>query len=224
MSGTLRLVFEGYAEPAFALKRRLPGDHFVEDRSQSIDIRPLIDAFAGRLLRRHVMRRSDHHPGFGQVGAGDLAGNAEIHDPDAALGVDPDIVRFKIPVDNAQPVSLSQARRDLRSERTCYFGREPAFAAEQRSQILARHILHGDEECSGFFMEVVQPADILVTDAAGQLELVFEALDGRCVGNDFGPEDLEGHFLVDLQVQDLIDGAHSARPQLVDDLVAAGKR
>ena len=54
-------------------------------------------------------------------------------------------------------------------------------------------------------------------------ELVPEALDRLGVGGDLGLEELEGDLLPDLGVEDLVDAAHAALAQLLDDLVAAGE-
>ena len=59
---------------------------------------------------------------------------------------------------------------------------------------------------------------------AGDLELVPEAVDRLLVGGDLGFEELEGDLLVEFRVEDLVDPAHAAVPQLFDDLVAAGER
>ncbi len=60
-------------------------------------------------------------------------------------------------------------------------------------------------------------------DLAGELELVPEALDRPQVGGDLGLEELERDILLDLPVEDLVDPAHPALADLLDDLVAVGE-
>ena len=90
-------------------------------------------------------------------------------------------------------------------------------------QVLARHELHGDEGRALGLAQVEHPADVAVADLPGELELVREALDGLLVQGDLGPQELEGDLLLDIRVEDLIDPAHAAVAQLLDDLVAAGE-
>ena len=62
-----------------------------------------------------------------------------------------------------------------------------------------------------------------VGDLPGELELVVEALDRLPVRGDLGLDELERDLLVELLVDDLVDPAHAAVAQLLDDLVAAGE-
>jgi hypothetical protein len=90
-------------------------------------------------------------------------------------------------------------------------------------QILAFDVLHGQVMGQAGFPEVVKPADVPVRDLPGELELVLEALDRLFVEPDLGFDELEGDDLLDLLVVDLVDLAHAAPPELLDNLVAAGE-
>jgi len=84
-------------------------------------------------------------------------------------------------------------------------------------------VFHDDEVCSLVFSQVIHAADILVSDLAGKTEFVAEAVDGLLVAGNFGPEDLEGYFLVDLDVHHAVETAHASPSQFFDDLVSVGK-
>ena len=95
---------------------------------------------------------------------------------------------------------------------------------DQTLQVLAPDVLHRQEEGLSLLVEVVHPADVLVPDLAGRLDLVPEALDHPPLGRDLGLDELEGDFLVEFRVVGPIDTAHAARAQLLDDFVPAGKQ
>jgi hypothetical protein len=98
-----------------------------------------------------------------------------------------------------------------------------AGAADEALEVLAGDVLHRDVDGQPFLAEVVHPADVAVSDLAGQLDLVAEALDDLEVRGDLRLEELEGHDLADLVVVGLIDGPHAALTDLLDDLEAAGE-
>ena len=62
-----------------------------------------------------------------------------------------------------------------------------------------------------------------MADLAGELQLVGEALDGRFIEDGLGPNKLQSDFSHDLGVLNLVDSAHAAMPQLLDDLVTASE-
>ncbi len=60
-------------------------------------------------------------------------------------------------------------------------------------------------------------------DPAGEPELVFEPLDGFLVEADLGLQKLEGDGFLDLPVEGLVNTAHAAPADLLDDFIPAGK-
>ena len=98
-------------------------------------------------------------------------------------------------------------------------GRHPDHALE----VLAGHVFHGDEMGPFGLAEVEHPADVLVPDLPGEPELVPEPLDRLLVRGDLGFDELEGDLFFDLGVEDLVDPAHPALAEFLDDLVAAGE-
>ena len=59
-------------------------------------------------------------------------------------------------------------------------------------------------------MEVVHPADILMADLTGRLDLVLEPLDDSLLSRDLGLDELESDFLFELRIVDPINPAHAA--------------
>jgi hypothetical protein len=70
----------------------------------------------------------------------------------------------------------------------------------------------------------VHAADMAVGNGAGQTKLAPETLDRFFVRGDIRVEQLEGQLLPDLGIKNLVDAAHAALAQLLDDLIAAGER
>ncbi len=219
----LALVLDPDRERRVALERDAPGRHLVEDDPERVEVGAGVDGLALDLLRAHVFRRPDHDPGPGDALLLERAGDAEIHDVDAAALVDHDVLRLEVAVDDAVAVGLGQAFRDLARDRHGPAGRQLADLADEALEVLAVDVFHGDERRPVRPADVEHPADVPVDDRAGRLELVAEALDRLGVGGHFGPEELQGDLLVELGVVDLVDAAHAAPAELFDDLVPPGE-
>ncbi len=85
-------MFHGYTYSCFSLKRNSPGDHFVQDNTQRIDIRAVINLFPLRLFGRHVIRGSDQHTCFCESLNLKGTGYPKIHDMGISLFVDHDVL------------------------------------------------------------------------------------------------------------------------------------
>ena len=57
----LSLMLHGDAQGCIAPERNPAGGHLIQNYAKGIYIRPMIDVFRFRLLRRHVLRRPDQH-------------------------------------------------------------------------------------------------------------------------------------------------------------------
>jgi hypothetical protein len=210
-------------ESRFAFERDPSRQHFEEDDADGVDVRALAGHFSLDLFGRHVFGRPDHRPGarypLGLEGAGD----AEIHDLDAPLPVDHDVLRLEVAVDDAEAVGFGQSLADLIGDINGLPRAEPPHHPDHALQVLAADVLHGDVMRALVFAEVVHPADVLVRDLPGRPELVAEPLDRLAVGGDLGVEELQGDLFVDLFVEDLVDPAHPAFAQFLEHIIAAGE-
>ncbi len=216
-------VLEDDAQGRFALERDAAGDHLEQDGPHGVDVDPVVDVLALGLLGGHVLRRADDDPRPGHAAGVERPGDAEVHDLGVALAVDHDVLGLEVAVDDAEAVGLDEALEDLAGQVEGLGLVEVARAADEALQVLARDVFHGDVDRQPFLADVVHPADVPVGDLAGQLDLVAEALDDLEVGGDLRLEELEGDDLADLAVVGLVDGAHTALADLLDDLEAAGE-
>jgi hypothetical protein len=93
-------------------------------------------------------------------------------------------------VKNAFGVRRRQARRDLASDGERLLEREAANAPDEGGQVLAVHVLHGEEVDTVRLAHVVHAADRGVSDLAGDADLVEEAFPARGVHLERGWQEL----------------------------------
>ena len=53
-----------------SLERNTPGDALVQDDTERVDVHPVIEVLARRLLGRHVLGRAEDHPSLRELSAG----------------------------------------------------------------------------------------------------------------------------------------------------------
>ena len=127
-------------------------------------------------------------------------------------------------MDDADAMGFGEAGAHFPGEADRLADRQGADAVDEALEVLAGHVLHGDEVGRAFAAQVVHATDVPVGDRPGQPQLAAEALDRPLVGGDLGIDQLEGELLTDFRIVDLVDAAHAALAQVLDDLVATGKR
>ncbi len=108
---------------AGALERQLAGEHLVADHAEREEIDAVIDVLPGRVLRRHVVRRPEHHALGRQalaVAGGEVPErerDPEIEDARRLLAVraplDEHVVRLEVAVDHAVIVRVLEAVAEL---------------------------------------------------------------------------------------------------------------
>jgi hypothetical protein len=126
-------------------------------------------------------------------------------------------------MDDPQLVGFAEPFTDLPGDGDGLAGAQPPDLPDELPEVLAADVLHGDVAGALRLSQVKHLADVLMADLTGELQLVREALQGLPVQDGFGPEELQGDFLADLGVVDLVNPAHAARTELLDDLVATGE-
>ena len=120
-------------------------------------------------------------------------------------------------------VRRGQARAQLARDFDRFILRKPSDAAQQRRQVLAVDVLHGQEVPPVDLAGVVDPAHVRVRHLPGQPDLAQEALEPARVARQIVGQEFERHLLPELQVVGPVDLAHAAPPEQTDDAVAAGE-
>jgi hypothetical protein len=100
--------------------------------------------------------------------------------------------------------------------------RQTADTADQRIQVFAIEVLHGNEVEAIDHADVVDPADVGVRDLAGNADFVAEPGESRFRHLGAG-EEFEGDGLVEDEVEGAVDLAHAAVAEEAEDAIAAGE-
>ena len=176
--------------------------------------------FAAELFRRHVGGRAVANLGALQL-LGD-GGQSEIGDPQLAPGVDHNIGRFDVAVQDALGMRGSKAGAKFAGEFDSLVRGQPPNAAQQAPKILAIDVLHGQIRLPVHFPDVVNAADILVRDLARDPDFIVEAGEQIQIVFSRQGQKLQRHRLAEDEIVGAIDLAHAALAQLRYDAVPAG--
>ena len=132
-----------------------------------------------------------------------------------------DIGRLQVAVDDATIVRRRQPRANFTGRLHGLICWQTADTRQQRRQIFAVHILHGEERRAPEFADIVDAADVRVRNLARDAHLAMEALQQPLVARGFLGKKLERHRLPQHQIGGTIDFAHAAAAQQVNDAVAS---
>ena len=116
-----------------------------------------------------------------------------------------------------------QARAKLARDLHGFVIRQPANAAQQAGKILAVDIFHRDEGRTIHLADVVHAADVGVRDLARNAHFAVEAFERMRVKRTAFVQELQGHWLVELEVSSAIDFPHAAYAECAEDPVAFGE-
>ena len=222
-------VLEDDVDGSRSGERHPAGEHVVEQHSQRIDVAALVRALVPRLLRGDVVRRPHERPGIGDVGLGVVAGEkfhqAEVqHLHEVVIVVLPeqhDVGRLQVAVDDPERVRLAQRTADLLRNVDHAFLRQRAVRLDRLGERPAVEKLHGDEEDPVVGAAVVVQGDgVRVRQLGGDARFQEEALVEVRVAIVAGAQDLQRHHPIQRRLQCLVNPAHPAMTDGLDDLVS----
>jgi hypothetical protein len=160
-------------------ERQLTGQALEHDAAQRVHVGAAVGRFAHDALRREVPDRAGELIAHGRVAGRDhVLGQAEVREVDVLATVlvgDQRVARLDVAVDQAARVCGVECRRELRDERDGAFRRERALAAQQRREVDALEVAHGDEQLPVHVARLVDRHDAGVIDRRGQARLGEEA-------------------------------------------------
>ncbi len=172
-------------------------------------------------LRRRVGGRAEDHAGLGEA-AVSSAGDAEIHQLEAAVPAHQHVLGLHVPVDDARLRGGLEGGHGLHQEPQAHFRRE-AVAAQAREAGPVDE-LHGEEGPHGrIHPHVVDRDDVGVVQPRADLRLALEALHGGFLLVAPAPvaHGLDGHGALEEGVLGQVDHAHGAAAQHALDHVAS---
>jgi hypothetical protein len=213
---------------------RLAREQVVERRAQAVHVAPAVDAarVAPRLLGRHVARRPHHRARLGEaLPVARLVREPEVHEHGvqhaAALGgagvdrpllrgalLDHDVRGLDVAVDDAEQVRRVHGLGDRLDHVHLLLDRHRLRGLGERQAV---DELHGDVRLAGDLPHLEHLADVRVVDArlgAGLLEEAHRRVGVGVV------EELDRRPAIEPLVARLVDGAHPAAAEQLDELVA----
>ena len=212
-------LFQRQRNGGVPVKRGFPGEHFVEDQPESVDVHAMVESLALGLFGRHIRRRAHHAPGHRGI-LRVRSRNAEIHHLQAAIRPDHDVLRLQVAMHNGLAMRLGEALRQLPRELDGAPGFQAALALQKAAQALSLHEFHREIDRVARAMEFVQSRHVAMRDLVRQQQFVLEALQNLRIAGDLGLQDLQRHNLAGLTVPHLIDDAHAAAPQFAEHLIS----
>ena len=204
-----------------------------QHHSERVDIRTKIDRAGSRLLRRHECDLSGDLSVGGGTG-GRHPRDSEIGDLGHPLGVDQNVARTDVAVDNSErnpvrspaAVRVSQRpRRAGRDEHRQIDRQPPSHPAVKLHKIVqgdSVHELHHKIVPLRTARKLIDLHDVLVDQVGDQLRLADEVPDEDRVRRIFRQQHLERHHLLESRLPDFLrleDGTHAAFGNQPDDFI-----
>ena len=208
---------------AVGLERHSAGQQFVKDQPDGEDVRAGVQFFRPRLLWRHVLDRAQHGAGLGHAVGLQRSRQAEVHHRHASLAVAHDVAGLQVAVDDALAVRRLQSGAHLLDDFHGLVRRKLAPLRQQGAQVRAHQVLHGDELDAVGFADVENANDVAVGDLASGQQLLLEPRQDLGIARQVGPDHLQRDGAIEFAVLRLVNRAHAAQPQHLQDLVAAAQ-
>ena len=208
-------------------ERRSPGQHFVDDATEGVDVGPVVQvAGSRRLLRTHVGGRPGRRDRARRVhveGAGaDRARDAEVgHDRLPILKQD--VLGLDVAVHHALPVGIVERSGDFTQHGERARNWQRSFPLQPLAERLALDVGHHVIEQVAGRARVVQRQDVGMVKPGGGVDLPKEPLPADR-GRDLGMHHLDRHAAVMLVILRQVDRSHPAATERVEQLVFAETR
>ncbi len=113
----LMYLHHRHRDERVAIERHLPGQRLIEHDAEAVEIGSPVERMMQRLLGREIVRGAHHRLGTRQLRCPRGAGDAEIRHLGDALGMEQDIMRLDVPVDEATAMGRCERGGDLRADR-----------------------------------------------------------------------------------------------------------
>gem|GEM_PF-3333025 len=204
-------------------ERPSSGQHFVEDDAQGINIGTAVSLAPRGLLGRHVGRGADDPArGFPRREL-ERPGQPEIGHPDPAVGVEQDVLRLEIPVDDSFLVGGGQGPANLAGDGDGRRLGQGAGGAQELIQALPGDAFHREVGHAFAFAQVVDADDVFLGERPGQRGFLFKEAEGLGTCGALRPDHLEGDGLIQLCVPGFEDPARGSAADFLDNEIAAGE-
>jgi len=147
-------------------------------------------------------------------------GQAEVGDASPSATIDHHVGRFEISVEDAFLVGRGDSGAKLSRDLERLVLGQAADAAQQCRQILTVDVLHRDEVLAVDLADVVDAADVGVSHAQGEPNLVQESPQSSGIAFEFDGQEFERDRLAELEILGAVNLAHPTATEQTDDAVA----
>ena len=192
--------------------------HLIEDDAEGPDVGPVVDRLAAGLFRGHVRHGSDDPRGQGSRRKIRRPGQAEIHNLGTPGGSEHDIVGLDIAVNDPLLVGGLKSPGQLDGQ-VQSLGQVEGAGAKKLPQVRAVDKLHGDEEPSVGFADLMDGGDMRMVQGGRGLRFPLEAGIFPDPAARVGTDELEGNEPFQAGVFGLVDNTHSPFAQTFDNQV-----
>jgi len=203
---------------------RLAGQQLVERAAQAVDVCADVHRFAGGLLGGHVVGRAHDVArlrALAFLARGVEGGQSQVENLQLPVGVEDQVRGLDVAMHQAVLVGRTQSEGGLAHQLTGIGDSERAAAAHECREVKPLDILHDQEMPVAHLARVHGPHDVRVFQLADGLHLLLEAGDPLRVVHGARQEDFDRHELVELGVQGLVDRAHPALAELLQQAIFA---
>jgi hypothetical protein len=213
-------VLHRHRDLALAAERRLAGQHLVEDDPERVDVGLAGHLVAERLLRGDVVGRAEHAPGRGQPLRLERPRDPEVGHLRPALGVDQDVLRLDVAVDEHLGVRGRQRSSDLDRVGHGLADGQPAEPADSLLERLALDVLEHDVRRAVVLAGVDHGDDVRVREPGHRARLAAEALELVRVVGDVPVHQLDRDPALERRVVGAVDRRHPPGADLLLEPVA----
>ncbi len=211
-----------------ARERRLTREALKQHATQRIEVGAAVDIPAANSLGRQVRDGADEPLAARSVPRRpDVLGHAEVGEVDVlclVLHGHEHVARLDVAVHQAPGVCRVEGRGELADQVDRALRREPPLTTQQRSQVRALHVAHGNEQLAVGFTGLVDRHDVGVVDRRRQPRLGVKPRPERLVGSEGRGYQLQRDATPETQVHRTEDDAHAAATQHRLDAIRAQSR
>lgn len=195
---------------------RASRDHFVQDRSERVEVRSPIDLLSPDIFRRRVGGGATDQLAGKMCGSG--LRESPVQERHRFVPPEEDVGRFHVPVKDAPRSRRFQCHRDFPGDADRFRFRYPS-SSESFLEVLPLQEVHGEPREASGESRLDDGEHPGIPDFGERPDLVpvspQEFFPHLLVGRLVKVHHLDGHLPVQRNLPRAVDGSHSARPDLM---------
>src|SRR5262249_24008418 len=195
------------------------GQHFVEQNSKRIYVRPCIALFRFDLFGRHVLNRADYVPLTRESRASQHSSDTEVHDFYRPGFCEHYVGGFDVAVNDAHSVGMIDSVKSLTKQWDRPVAGNRSELSNDIVQRLAFDVFHDHEILIALSQKAEQCCDVWMIESSEGDCFGPEALDNVRLAGKLRPQHLDGDFALEHCVDAAKHGAHSALANFFRDSV-----